>query len=72
MQRAHERDATMVKGTGAGGIGRGLASGDVSAGRGWSSGWNGYLGGLGVFVYRRGRRERSARDMMYSTICSLI
>lgn len=72
MTVAQERDATTAKGRLAGGMGRGLASGLVSEGKGWSRGCHATLGGLGLLLYKRGMKDRMARDMMYSTICSLI
>jgi hypothetical protein len=45
---AQARAATTPKGIGAGGIGRGLASGLESGGRGCEWGENGYEGGWGV------------------------
>ena len=62
MTPAQLSAATRANGTGAAGMGRRFAAGEVSDGSGWS-GCVGYRGGDGVVVYSRGTREYIVLDM---------
>jgi hypothetical protein len=53
----------MANGVGEGGIGLGLASGEVRDGKGCARGWSGCEGGTADVEYSLGMNDRITRDM---------
>lgn len=63
MTPPHAKAATMANGVGEGGIGLGLASGEVRDGKGCARGWSGCEGGTADVEYSLGMNDRITRDM---------